>query len=457
MLDVSWLVNKNIVILGAGLTGLSCARFLAKHDLPFALNDSRENAISATEFEQTFTGNYLSLGHWNKAIIHNADILLVSPGIDLNDKAISACLNDESDILGDVELFCRLTHMPTIAVTGSNGKSTVVSLLAFLGEKLGYHTLLGGNIGTPVLDTLNNKKIPDFLILELSSFQLETLSSMRAKSATVLNVSDDHLDRHLTLDNYQAIKQKIYYQTDIAVINRDDKRTELPSQLTHVTQYSFGLTQTQTASENEFGLTHQQGKTWLMQGQTALIALDELTLKGTHNALNCLAVLALGKAAGWSVPDMVQYLPEFTGLAHRCERVPTQDGITWINDSKATNIGATLAAIYGFANNKAAEQDIYLIAGGDGKGADFTELAPAIKQYIKYVVTLGKDGADIAALTNDAEQVTSLAAAVKVLKAKAKTGDIVLLSPACASIDMFKNYIERGQVFTNAVLEVQAC
>ncbi|MGJ8692464.1 MAG: UDP-N-acetylmuramoyl-L-alanine--D-glutamate ligase [Thalassotalea sp.] len=455
MLNLSFLDNKEIVVLGAGITGLSCARFLSKHGIKFSLNDSRKNIIDSHEFNQQFAGNYLSLGHWDKALINSADIVLASPGIDLNNPEIAGCLNDEGEVFGDVELYCRLTQVPTIAVTGSNGKSTVVSLLAFLGERLGYNTQLGGNIGIPVLDTIEQR--PDFLILELSSFQLETMTNMQARSACVLNVCDDHLDRHATIDNYQKIKQEIYRQTDIAVINRDDSRTALPEILTFKTQYSFGLEQPLNATAEVFGLQELDGQQWLISGQQALIAVAELPLAGIHNALNCLAALALGKAAGWSLTDMVKALPDFVGLEHRCQPVATNDGIRWINDSKATNVGATIAAINGFASNKSQQQDLYLIAGGDGKGADFSELAPAIKQHVFHTVTLGKDGGQIAALTSASSTVSTLADAVNLVKSQAKSGDIVLLSPACASIDMFKNYIERGLAFIDAVQGEQTC
>ena len=462
MLDLSLFKNKSVVILGAGITGLSCARFLLNNDIQFSLNDSRASAINTETFDEEFLGNYLSVGHWDKSLINSADVLLVSPGIDLSIPDIANSLNDEGEVFGDVELFCRITNIPTLAVTGSNGKSTVVSLLAFLGEALGFRTQLGGNIGVPVLDTVENE--PDFLVLELSSFQLETMTTMRALGATVLNVCDDHLDRHKTIENYQAIKQDIYRQTDIAVFNRDDIRTFLPELLNYKAAYSFGSDKPDNSDDTQFGLAKFNDKTYLMSGNKALISINELPLSGTHNALNCLAALALGKSAGWSVDKMVAALPNFIGLDHRCQLIPTADGINWVNDSKATNIGATLAAINGFVETKNNSRksneepsNIYLIAGGDGKGADFNELSAAVNQHIKQLVTLGKDGDVIASLKEGSVKVSSLDEAVTVIKQQAKSGDIVLLSPACASIDMFKNYMERGFAFEQAVQGVQAC
>jgi UDP-N-acetylmuramoylalanine--D-glutamate ligase len=455
MLELSLLQKKDIVILGAGLTGLSCARFLHNNGIKFSMNDSRSNAISLDKFNEMFDGNYLALGHWDKSLINGADILIVSPGIDLSTPEIALSLNEEGEVYGDVELFCRVTDIPTIAVTGSNGKSTVVTLLAYLGNALGYKTQLGGNIGVPVLDTVDEK--PDFLVLELSSFQLETMTNMKALSASVLNVSDDHLDRHKTIENYQAIKQDIYRQSDIAVINRDDERTHLPDMLRHKIMYSFGSDKPVANDETCFGLAKYNDKQYLMSGNKPLISVDDLPLAGIHNALNCLAALALGKAAGWSVTKMVAALPGFVGLAHRCQPVASTDGILWVNDSKATNIGATLAAINGFSANKKTASRLFLIAGGDGKGADFSELKPAIEQEITQLVTLGKDGPELAKLQKNSIQVKSLKEAVTVIQQQAQAGDIVLLSPACASIDMFKNYIARGLAFEQAVQEVQAC
>lgn len=452
MLDLSILKNKAITVLGGGITGLSCARFLMKHQIPFALNDSRSNAIDHDSFQTMFPQSQLSLGQWDEKLITSSDILLVSPGIDLATPEIQQAINPKGEVFGDVELFCRLTNIPTIAVTGSNGKSTVVSLLAYLGKKLGYKTQLGGNIGIPVLDTL--EQTPEFLILELSSFQLETLTSLQPLSASVLNLCDDHLDRHQTIDNYQAIKANIYNQADVAVFNREDQRTFLPAKLSNKKTISFG---TNEPGNGHFGFITQNNQQYLAFGNTKLINVNKLPLAGMHNALNCLSALALGHAAGWPLSDMVNALSGFTGLAHRCQLVNSDDNIQWINDSKATNIGATIAAINGFSQQKLASSNIYLIAGGDGKGADFSELAPYIEKHIEHVFTFGKDGDKILALTNKASAANNLINAVLAAKEQAVAGDIVLLSPACASIDMFKNYMERGLAFEKAVSEVQLC
>jgi len=446
------LANKRIVILGIGITGLSCARFLHHHELAFAVNDSRDMPISPGDFKHQFAENTLVLGRWDQALIAQAEVLIVSPGIDINEPSINKAIDKNCDVIGDIELFCRLSDTPIIAVTGSNGKSTVVSMLNYVGNALGYCVQLGGNIGLPVLDQIEQPNV-DFIVLELSSFQLETVKSMKALAATVLNVSDDHLDRHNTIENYSAIKQKIYHNATYALFNRNDNLTQPNSDITQASQLSFGH---DSAQENNFGLANIDNVSHLMQGSTALCTVAELPLQGIHNAVNYLAVLALGKCAGWNIPAMLTSLMTFKGLAHRCEVIDTTDGIRWVNDSKATNVGATLAAIEGLSPSL-QNHHLILIAGGDGKGADFTPLTQALTQHVDYLITLGKDGRAIASLRlpNQGEQtvhVDSLSAAVALAKKHAVKGDMVLLSPACASLDMFANYVERGVVFIKSVL-----
>lgn len=446
---IAQLRNKQILVLGAGLTGMSCVRFLAKHQLSCYLNDSRENIINREEFQQSFPDCSLHLGAWNNAIIKQAQVVLVSPGIDLAAEGLNELISDDCQVMGDVELFCQITDKPMVAVTGSNGKSTLVSLLAHIGQSLGKNVALGGNIGVPVLEQLSDDI--ECYILELSSFQLETLQSMKAVAASVLNVSDDHLDRHLTLENYSEIKQRIYQQCQTAVINRDDKLSYSQVNLSQKQLISFG---SNPAESGEFGLALLDGKYYLTFGDEKLISLEELPLAGIHNALNYLAALALGYCLGWAIPDMISQFDSFKGLAHRCQRIATSDNITWINDSKATNVGATLAAINGLSS-MLVDSKLILIAGGDGKGADFSPLKVSIEKAVSFLITIGKDGAEIASLTDNSQQVATLAEAVNLANQQANSGDIVLLSPACASIDMFKNFAQRGEMFTDAVNALQ--
>lgn len=465
--------NKQIVVLGAGITGMSCVRYLSTQGLCFSVNDSRTKPFSSDYSEQQFRDEFprasLHLGQWNSELIANADIILISPGIDCKASGIAQHISVDCHVMGDVELFCLINNeranqqgtppISILAVTGSNGKSTVVSLLAYLANSLGVNAQLGGNIGQPVLDIFTDeistekKELPEMLILELSSFQLETLTSMQAIAASVLNVSDDHLDRHQTMENYQRIKQDIYTQANVAVINRDDEATKQLNHSQSVLSFGSG-----SPAQNQFGVRQVNGKVSLAFAEQNLISLDELPLAGMHNALNYLAALALGYSAGWSVEAMVNSLAGFTGLLHRCQKIESEDGITWINDSKATNVGATIAAINGLAQTLTVQngekQKLILIAGGDGKGADFTPLTKPLVEHVHQVITLGKDGGKIAKLVNDANEVSSLFSAVKEAKSIAKLGDIVLLSPACASLDMFKNFSDRGEQFIAAISKV---
>jgi UDP-N-acetylmuramoylalanine--D-glutamate ligase len=463
---MSWLTafkDKNIVVLGAGMTGLSCLRFLHSQGLSFAVNDSRQMPFSDDNeflfYKNSYPNATFAFGQWQHELITNADFLVVSPGIDLVGEGISTIIPLHCQVIGDVELFClvnnsQLNPMSMLAVTGSNGKSTVVSLLAYLAKAIGENVALVGNIGQPILDLLlleqadarqqNNQ--PETVIVELSSFQLETLTSMKAIASSVLNLSDDHLDRHQTLANYQSIKQSIYPQANIAVVSREDSATL--SLVNEQKCVSFGLDKPE---KGHFGLGFIENKQWLMFGDQALVAIEKLPLAGMHNALNYMAALALGYSAGWSLSALTENLTGFIGLAHRCQRVQSEDGIQWINDSKATNVGATLAAIKGLVPTVGHKNKLILIAGGDGKGADFSQLKASLIDNVSQIITLGKDGPELAQLVNNAIEVNTLNEAVLQAKKIANTGDLVLLSPACASIDMFKNFMVRGEQFIVAV------
>ncbi|MEI6894913.1 MAG: UDP-N-acetylmuramoyl-L-alanine--D-glutamate ligase [Colwellia sp.] len=468
---MTWLTafkDKKIVVLGAGVTGLSCLRFLHGQGLSFTVNDSRvmpfATASEQAQYQTDFPKANFIFGQWQQNLIAHADIIVASPGIDLVSEGITELMSTHCQVMGDIELFClvnnsRTKPMSMLAVTGSNGKSTVVSLLAHLAKAIGINAALAGNIGKPMLDLLpldrdsntQSANQPEMVIVELSSFQLETLTSMNAVAASVLNVSDDHLDRHKTCAVYQALKQGVYSQAKIAVVNREDQATVTLEPKQKI--ISFGLSK---PDAGHFGLAivdmnNSENKQTLMFGEQALISLDDLPLAGMHNALNYMAALALGYSAGWQISAMVKELAGFTGLSHRCQRVESADGIQWINDSKATNVGATLAAISGLAPTITDKNKLILIAGGEGKGADFTLLKLIINSAVSQLITLGKDGDEIARLVKGAVQVSSLTEAVAQAKAIAKAGDIVLLSPACASIDMFQNYKVRGEQFIKAV------
>jgi UDP-N-acetylmuramoylalanine--D-glutamate ligase len=468
--------DKQVLVLGLGLTGLSCVRFLHKHGLSFAVNDSRDMPFTDKSQQVAFTHEFINkpvnnlsyegqvslhTGSWQQDLIKNADVIIASPGIDLAKEGINQLIKENCQIMGDVELFCQINNeqakpINILAVTGSNGKSTVVSLLAYLAKNLGINAQLGGNIGQPVLDLLSvvRDSQPKFLILELSSFQLETLQSMHAIAATVLNLSDDHLDRHNTFANYQAIKQSIYPQANLAVINRDDPATipHLHNDEAVRNSISFGCSKPKNGDFGVDLVNLNDNKQWLMFGKTPLIAIDALPLAGMHNAMNYLAALALGKCAGWSLTAMVEKLAGFSGLEHRCQRINTSDGIQWINDSKATNVGATEAAITGLVKVLSPRgNNLILIAGGEGKGADFSPLKKLLTKQVSQVITLGKDGDEIASLTKNAISVNNLSEAIVAARNIASVGDMVLLSPACASLDMFKSFVDRGNQFMHLV------
>lgn len=442
MSSLKFLKDKKILILGLGATGVSCARFLASRGYSFSVNDSRtlanEKPILAINPEAKIVK-----GCWDADLINQSDVIIASPGVDINLPAIQENRKADSILIGDVELFSQLNKAKVLAVTGSNGKSTVVTLLHHMAQYCGVQAVLAGNIGTPVLDIID--KQPEYVIIELSSFQLETMRSMNAVAATVLNVSDDHLDRHHTLANYQAIKHRIYNQTQYAVFNRQQCNTQ--PQNSDLPTISYGLDE---PKDGQFGIRTVNGERFLAFGEQNLLACSELPLVGAHNDLNCLAALAMGYIAQWPMTKMLQSLISFEGLEHRCKLISTDDGINWVNDSKATNIGATVAAIDGLANHN---KQLILIAGGDGKGANFSELANTLNNHVSTLICLGKDGPKIAELKENSIVVDDLPSAVEKARELAQKGDIVLLSPACASLDMFENYMQRGEHFINAVME----
>lgn len=434
------------IILGLGPTGLSCARYLQQCGLPFSVIDSRENPPCLNDFLQEFPSVPHSLGHLNEQWIRQARSIIISSG--LNPKLLSTSPNTK--LQGDIELFNQAAKAPIIAITGTNGKSTVTTLIGHLLNTAGKNVAIGGNLGQPALDLLN-LPTPDFYVLELSSFQLETTQSLSAEIAVLLNITEDHLDRHSTIETYQTIKRRIYHRCQTAVWNRDDPGTIPPL----AQGINFGSDRPQTTQD--FGLTLKGKECWLMQGSKPILNTRTLTLQGHHNRLNSLAALAVGHLLHVPLESMLQALTTFQGLPHRCERIAEYHGITWINDSKGTNVGATLAALTGLG--PICQGQLILIAGGLGKDADFKPLRPAILQYVRTVILLGQDAHLLqAALENTVPliRVPHLKAAVQLASSIATPGDWVLLSPACSSYDMFQNYQERGIHFSQQVHKLQS-
>nr|WP_275795580.1 UDP-N-acetylmuramoyl-L-alanine--D-glutamate ligase [Aliiglaciecola sp. CAU 1673] len=416
--------------MGLGLSGQSCLRFLLARGAKVIAMDSRTQ-LSA----QVPEGVSVMLGDFDANVLKSVDLILLSPGLPLSHPAIGEAQAAGVEVIGDIELFARFNQKPLLGITGSNGKSTVTTLTTAMLQSAGLKAVMGGNIGTPALDLLESDY--DVAVLELSSFQLETTHNLPLEGATVLNLSADHMDRYDSLEAYRQAKLRIYQHAKTRIANRDDELTQDGSE----TQ-TFGL----SACEKGFGFDAPSGR--LTLDGKPLLDFAQCKLMGRHNLLNIQASLALAMCVTDNLSALVETAYHFTGLAHRCELVREHKGVRWINDSKGTNIGATLAAIEGLRAQ--VKGKLILIAGGDGKGADFDQLLPGLVQ-VDELVCLGRDGSKIAALKSASHMVDNMQAAVDKCAALAKPGDLVLLSPACASLDMFDNYQHRGQVFAAAV------
>jgi len=433
--------GKKVAVLGLGLSGLATVRFLLKQGVKPTLMDTRLK-VSGLETVPTEKVDGVYLGELDANRLAKMDIIIVSPGLDLSHPAIRFAAAQGTQLIGDVELFALVNQKPVLGITGSNGKSTVTTLATYMLQQSGIKALAAGNIGLPVLDALAETDT-EVYVLELSSFQLETMFNLQLLAACNLNVTEDHLDRHGSMAAYAAAKQRIFLHTPLAIYNAEDALTtpQVQSQLLPL-----------RLNGTDYGVVEIQGERWLQVAGTPLLPVAEMSLVGKHNQFNALAAAALALAAGASLEAITAALRTYQSLPHRCTLVGNFNGVRYINDSKATNVGATLAAIAGLRSDVAGK--LILIAGGDGKGADFTELATILKAQVDVLITLGKDGPAIAALVPGAIEVADLAAAVKVAAAKASSGDLVLLSPACASLDMFKNYEERGRLFAELVQKV---
>ncbi|WP_160152826.1 UDP-N-acetylmuramoyl-L-alanine--D-glutamate ligase [Microbulbifer sp. ALW1] len=442
--------SEKKVVIGLGATGQSVVRFLLRQGFSPIVVDSREAPAALDGFTAQFPGVPVECGPLNPETLLAASEIIASPGIGLAEPAIAAAVAAGIPVVGDIELFARelaksKPEPRVIAITGSNGKSTVTTLLGLMVEAAGIRGKVGGNIGVPVLDLLE-QPLPEIFVLELSSFQLETTYSLAPEVATILNISADHMDRYPTLAAYHHAKQRVYRNARQLVINRADPLTRGPLSRDS-REWSFGL---ERPDLQQFGVINDGQQLWLAQGTEKLMPAADMAMVGSHNVANALAALALGNAVGLPMAAMLQVLRSFSGLSHRCERVADHAGITFVNDSKGTNVGATRAALDGLADG---QRKIVLIAGGDGKGADFSPLADAAAA-LRGLVTIGVDGPKIAsALAARTEQQAALDMDEAVAKAAslAQEGDFVLLSPACASFDMYRNFEARGDAFRRAV------
>jgi UDP-N-acetylmuramoylalanine--D-glutamate ligase len=436
--------SENRVVVGLGATGLSCARHLYRRGMSFSVIDTRSEPPGLAELRSEMPDVPVFAGDYPAELIRSATELVVSPGIAMNDPLVLLAVEGGVPIAGDIDLFMREATAPVVGITGSNAKSTVTELVGRMASDANLNVGVGGNLGTPALDLLADDR--QLYVLELSSFQLERASGLDLAIATVLNLSADHLDRHGSMPAYHQAKHRIFRGCRKAVVNRDDPLTVplLPDDI-EVVSWRMGEPEL-----GGFGLRQIDGVEYLCHEFEALVPCSEIGLAGRHNVANALAALALGYSAGLPLDTMVKSLREFRGLPHRCETVAELNGVRYVNDSKGTNIGATQAALIGLGG----ERDIILVAGGQGKGADFSGLREAVSRHCKLLVLIGEDAGKLQHALGDCAPVVmalSLEHAVTTAAAQADPGDCVLLSPACASFDMFSGYVERGDVFRRAV------
>ena len=434
------------VVVGLGLTGLSCARYLSAKNLPFSVVDSRLNPPGLNEFKTEFPNVGLTLGEISDEALQGANELIVSPGVALQEPAIARAITKGMPVFGDVDLFVREADAPIIAITGSNGKSTVTALVGEMARKAGRNVAVGGNIGVPVLELLREQHV-DLYVVELSSFQLERAQGINAEVATVLNLSADHMDRYPDMLAYHQAKHRIFTGCKQVVVNRGDTLSK-PMIAEGVTSLTFGLNRPDFKG---FGVIEEQGKTFLAFEFEPLMPLNELKIVGRHNIENALAALALGHSVSLPMDSMLEALKDFRGLPHRCQFVAEIDGVRFYDDSKGTNVGAAIASITGLSDS--AEKTV-LIAGGQSKGADFKTLAPVVRQYARAAVLIGEAANAIEQVINNGivvEHADTMQAAVNKSAGLAQRGDAVLLSPACSSFDMFESFEHRGDVFKHCV------
>jgi UDP-N-acetylmuramoylalanine--D-glutamate ligase len=448
--------GRKALVLGLGDTGLSMAAWLVRSGASVRVADTRESPPQLAALRRRLPGVSAACGPFRGETFTGIDVIAISPGVPLAEPQVQRAIAAGAQVLGDVELFARAVmsrDSRVIAVTGTNGKTTVTSLAGAMARAAGSDCEVAGNIGPAVLDAFMRREdsgnLPDLWVLELSSFQLETTASLAPDAATVLNISEDHLDRYREIDEYAAAKARIFAGGGLQVLNRDDPRS-LAMALPGRGAITFGLDAPRRAED--WGLLERDGEPWLAQGTSAVLAVREMKLAGLHNAANALAALALCRALSLPLAPLLQALREFKGLPHRVEPVGEARGVRWYDDSKGTNVGSTAAALAGLARGVAK---VVLIAGGEGKGQDFTPLRAALARSARALVLIGRDAPLIEAAVAGAGvpvlHASSMDQAVALAAEAARRGDAVLLSPACASFDMFRDYKHRGEVFRLAV------
>jgi len=451
--------GRKVLVLGLGDTGLSMAKWLARRGASVRVADTRTEPPRLAELKRSLPAVPAYCGPFRDEIFAGVDLIAISPGVPLAAPNVQGAIAAGTRVVGDIELFAVAVadrRPRIIAVTGTNGKSTVTSLAGAMARAAGADCEVAGNIGPPVLDALTRRedagRAAGLWVLELSSFQLETTTSLAADAAVVLNITEDHLDRYRGIDDYARVKARVFSGDGIQVLNRDDPRS-LAMELPGRKAISFGLDTPRRAED--WGLLERGGESWFAQGANALLAVREMRLAGLHNAANALAALALCRALVLPLQPLLAALREFKGLPHRTELIGEADGVRWYDDSKGTNVGSTVAALAGLAQGDAK---VILIAGGDGKGQDFSPLRNALERSARGLVLIGRDASLIEAAVAGAgvpiRRAASMDQAVALAAQAARPGDAVLLSPACASFDMFRDYKHRGEVFRLAVERV---
>jgi UDP-N-acetylmuramoylalanine--D-glutamate ligase len=435
---------QRALVVGLGLTGLSCVRYLLGCGYKVSVVDSREQPPMLAALPESDDLVACHTGGWDPALFRNPGLLVVSPGVSLREPVIARAIADGSTVVGDIELFARAAKAPVVAVTGANGKSTVTALLGVMCREAGLDVRVGGNIGVPALSLLD-VAAPRFYLLELSSFQLESTYGLNAYAATVLNISRDHMDRYASPAAYAAAKARIFRGDGIMVLNADDASVMAMARPDRrVVRFGFDAPST----ADDFGLVNKPDGTWLGKGGQAWVAAASVRLQGRHNLANALAAMALADVLDVTPEAMQRALSDFAGLPHRCQVVAHHADVLWVDDSKATNVGATLAALIG------QTRPVVLIAGGEGKGADFSVWRQALASRVRVLVLIGRDAPSIERALGQVVPVVhagDMQQAVARAHELARAGDTVLLSPGCASFDMFRNYEHRGEVFTSAV------
>ncbi len=452
--------DKHVLVLGLGESGLAMALWLARVGARLTVADSRAHPPGLAELAQGAPAAKRAFGPFDASLLAGVDILALSPGLSPEEEVVREARRRGIPVTGEIEIFAQALRSlgwrercKVIAITGTNGKTTTTSLVGAMGRAAGRVTEVAGNISPAALkalmDCVDAGRVPELWVLELSSFQLETLDSLAPEAATVLNVTDDHLDRHGDLLGYGAAKARIFQGTGVQILNREDARV-MAMAVSDRQVVTFGLNRPE--DDSDFGLVHTDGKDWLAQGSELLLATSDMALAGRHNAANALAGMALCRAVGLPLAPLLEALRAFRGLPHRVEWVADLGGVSYYDDSKGTNVGATVAALTGLGKK------VVLIAGGDGKGQDFSPLKDAAADHARAVVLIGRDAplieAALAGSGVSVQRAPDMPAAVRAARDLAQAGDAVLLSPACASWDMFNNYAHRAEVFIAAVKDL---